>query len=350
MFDEKRYQDTFSQIHAPEETLSEVLKMTNQRNHNVIRFTRVLAIAAVITGMLATTAFAYVGFTQYENPMQMLKTFFGGDEYHVDEGGFVQTEIYYDSKWDVVLPTVEQVPVDKQVAEQDVSPYISGVGKSITDGGDTLTVEAHLYDSATGCGIIYYKLENPAGVGGYNLQLDGEVWWPAIQRVEVYDCWGKSFIIEEETTDTTLSVAHYYSSVYGDEKCIEVGFGGIDKCLYLPLDDGGGMKSISLASGDIRISAIGMNIHTENMGFLRTVDTDGTVLPPLVDHIDTLTIRYQDGTEYTVYRNTAQQWTQNYKYCIQNMDGNEVSYSFNRLIDVENVAAVIINETEFLAQ
>lgn len=346
MFDKKLYKEAFSQIHAPEETLSEVLKMTKKKNNNVIRFTRLIVIAAIITVMLATTAFAYVGFTQYENPMQMLKTFFGGDEYYVDDG-FAYTETYYDKVYNFVVPTEEHVPVDTKVAEEDVAPYISDVGKSITDDGDTLTVEAHLYDSATDCGIIYYTLENPEGVGGYNLQPDGEVWWPALQRVEAYNCFGKSFIIEDETTETTLSIAHYYSSVYGDEGCIRVGFGGGDEFLYLPLDDGGGMGAITLANGDIRVSAIGMKIDADNMEFLREYDTDGTLLPPLVDNFNSLTIRYKDGTEYIIDVDTDEQMTRNYKYCIVNMEGKLITYSFNRLINIDDVEAVIINDVEF---
>ena len=346
MFDEKLYKETFSQIHAPEETLSEVLKMTKKKSNNVIRFTRLIVIAAIITVMLATTAFAYVGFTQYENPMQLLKTFFGGEEYHLDDG-FTYTETYYDQVYNFVVPTEEHVPVNTKVAEEDVAPYISNVGRSITDGGDTLTVKAHLYDSATDCGIIYITLENPNGVSGYNLQKDGEVWWPALQRIEAYNCNGKSFIIENETTDTLLSVAYYYSGLYGDENCIRVGFGGGDEFLYLPLNDGGGMDAISLADGDILVSPIGIKIDASNMEFLRKTDVDGTLLPPLVGGLESLAIRYHDGSEYLIHMDTAGQLTENYKYCICSPDNATITYSFNRLIDVDEIEAVIINGVEF---
>lgn len=347
MFDEKLYREAFSQIHAPEETLSEVLKMTKMKNSGAIRFARLIVIAAIITVMLATTAFAYVGFTQYENPMQMLKTFFGGNEYRVDEGGFVGTETYYDKTWDVILPTVEQIPVDEQLAQQEVAPYVSDVGNSITDSGDTLTVQAHLYDSATDCGIIYMTLENPNGVSGYRLQWDGEVWWPALERVVAHNCSGKNFIIADETTDTKLSIAHYYSGLYGDENCIRVGFGEGDEFLYLPLLDGGGMEAVSLAEGDTHVSAIGMKIKADRMEFLRKVDTNGTLLPPNVDRIDSLIIRYLDGSEYVIHVDNDEQYTQNYRYSIQNMEGSERTYSFNRLIDVSLIEAVIINDVEF---
>lgn len=347
MFDSKLYKETFSQVQASGETLSEVLNMTKRNKYNGARTARLVLIAAVVTAMLATTAFAYVGFTQYENPMEMLKTFFGGEEYTVDQGGFVRTETYYDMEWDVVLPTVEQVPVDENLAEEKVSPYISDVGSSITDDGDTLTVEAHLYDSATNCGIIYITLENPNGVSGYNLQLDGEVCWPALQRVEVYNCHGKSFIIEEETTDTKLSIAYYYSALYGDEGCIRVGFGGGEEFLYLPLDDGGGMDAIALAGGDIVVSPIGMKLDVSGMEFLCKTDTDGTLLAPMVDNIKTLTIRYKDGTEYVIHENTDEQETENFKYCIQTDTAATRTYSFNRLIDIDQVEAVIINDVEY---
>lgn len=348
MFDKKLYLDTFSQVHAPEETLSEVLKMTDKKNkNNVVRVTRILMFAAIITVMLATTVFAYVGFTRYENPMQMLRTFFGNEEYHIDKGGFMGTETYYDLHWDVVYPTIEQIPMDEQLAEEQVAPYISDVGNSITDNGDTLTVQAHLYDSATDCGIIYMTLENPGGVHGYNLQWNGEVTWTGLERVVAHNCWGKNFIIEEETTDTKLSIAHYYSGLYGDENCIQVGFGGGKDFLMLPLTDGGGMEAASLADGDICVSAIGIRIRADDMEFLRKTDTDGTLLPPCVDNIKSLIIRYQDGSEYVVHMNTKEHQTENYKYCIGTMEGTERTYSFNRLIGVEKIEAVIINDVEF---
>ena len=350
MFDQERYKETFDQVQASEETLSEVLKMAkkqNNNNHYGRRAARMLLVAVVACALLATTAFAYVGFTQYENPMELLRTFFGSDEYHVDQGGYVRTETYFDLEWDVVEPTVEHVPVDTKVAEEDVAPYVSDVGKSVTYGDYTLTVEAHLYDSATDCGVVYYTLENPNGVSGYSLQSDGEVWWPDGEKVIIQNCFGKNYIIENETTDTKLSVAHYYCGVYGDDNYIQVCFSTEEDGLILPLNDGGGMSSIMLAEGDILVSPISIRINAEKMDFLRQYDTDGTLLPPRVDNIESLVIEYKDGTEYVVEMDTDDQLTSNYTYVIQTSYGDGVSYTFNRLIDLDNVEKVIINETEF---
>lgn len=348
MFDEKLYQETFSQVRASEETLSEVLNMTKRnKQHSGVRMTRILVAAVIAAATLATTAFAYVGFTRYENPMQMLNTFFGCDDYHIDQGGFVRTETYYDLEWDIVEPTVEHVPVNTKVAEEDVAPYVSDVGKSITSDGDTLTVEAHLYDSATNCGVIYFTLENPDGVRGYDLQQDGEVWWPGGERVVMRNCFGKNYIIEEETTDTRLSVAHYYCGLYGDGPYIEACFGAQEEGLILPLNDGGGMNSIMLSEGDILLSPISIQVDARKMEFLRQYDTDGTLLPPMVDNIESLIIRYMDGTEYIIEMDTEDQWIANYTYVLCDMYGSEISYTFNRLVNLDEVEAVIINDVEY---
>lgn len=348
MFDSKLYKETFSQVRASEETLSEVLNMSKKyRNGHVSRGARLLIAAAIATCLLATTAFAYVGFTRYENPMELLGTFFGSEEARTDPGQIVH-ETYYDLEYDLVQPTVEHVPLDEALAEEQVAPYISDVGNSVTYRDYTLTVEAHLYDSATDCGIIYYTLENPNGVSGYQLQYDGEVWWPGGELIVVNNAHGKNYIISDETTDTKLSVAHYYSSVYGEENCIRIGFRSHENDLILPLEDGGGLRALVLADGDIQLSAIGIRINAESMEFLQEYDSDGTLLPPMVDNIESLIIRYQDGSEYLVYRDMEGQSVQNYAYCIQDMYGEACSYTLNRLVDVDQVEAVIINDMEYL--
>lgn len=343
MFDPKMYKETFAQVQASEETLSEVLKMTKKQNHNYgRRFTRMLVIAAVVTAMLATTAFAYVGFTQYENPMQMLDAFFGSAEYKIDEGGYVRTETYYDQEWDIVEPTVEHVPVDTRVAEEDVAPYVSGVGQTVTYQDYTLTVEAHLYDSATECGVIYYTLENPNGVRGYDLQLDGEVWWPGGELIVMRGCHGKNYIIEEETTDTCLSVAHYYCGIY--EEYIEACFSAQEEGLMLPLTDGGGMDALAAADGQIAISPVAIRITVTDMEFL-CWKADGTYSSDKENHIDYLAIRNKDGTEFIIQ--SDEPYMNNTMYALITYDGNVVSYAFNRLIDIDQVEAVIINDVEY---
>ena len=74
-----------------------------------------LLAAVLITLSLATTVFAYVGFTKYDNPIEMLKTFYGNEELESIEGG----EVYIDDPYKpytVVQPTIERVPLDEDLA------------------------------------------------------------------------------------------------------------------------------------------------------------------------------------------------------------------------------------------
>ena len=135
-----------------------------------------LLAAILIVFMMATTVFAYVGFTQYENPIEMLKTFYGNEELESIDGG----EVYIDDPYKpytVVQPTIERVPLDEELA-MEVTPPIAAVGQSVSWGDYTLTIQAHQHDKNLGAGTIYYTVENPNGVEGYGTQFDGELWCP----------------------------------------------------------------------------------------------------------------------------------------------------------------------------
>ena len=60
------------------------MQKISAKNANPVRRRRnwsvYLLAAVLITLSLASTVFAYVGFTQYDNPIKMLKTFYGNEE------------------------------------------------------------------------------------------------------------------------------------------------------------------------------------------------------------------------------------------------------------------------------
>ena len=70
MFDEKMIRETYSALHASEDTLSEVLKVRNQRKH--FHPYRVVLIAAVFALILGVTAVAQSAFMKKNNPDDML--------------------------------------------------------------------------------------------------------------------------------------------------------------------------------------------------------------------------------------------------------------------------------------
>lgn len=341
MFDSKRYKEAFSQVQASGETLSEVLNMTKKyRNDYGRRGVRMLLVAAVVVSLLATTVFAYVGFTQYENPMEMLKIFFGADEYTLVTGETTTYQDAYGNDVVVELPAEEKVPIDEEVAATQVAPYISDVGKSVVFDGYTLTVEAHLYDSATNCGVVYYTLENSNGVSGYEVFDDGEIWWPGGEMVYISDIGNGQgcYIVENETTQTKLAVAFYYCGADGLDSVSVAFYADESNALVLPLNDGGGMESISFADGSITLSPVALRVNAENMEFLYE-NAD------IYCDISRLVIRYADGTEYVLY--SDEPYIDNTTYALNIYDGTVVSYTFNRLVDINAVEAIIINNVEF---
>ena len=332
--------------YAHERYIQEAGTMMDMKNcrSGLRRVTRGLLIAAVISAMLASTVFAYVGFTRYENPMQMLKIFFGADGYAVDDGA-VQEMTYYDLTWDAVWPTVEHVPVDSEVAAE-IAPFISAVGESLQYEDYKLTVDAHQYDSATNCGVIYYFIENPNGLRGYEVQASGEVWWPGGELVNLRGASWKNYIIEGDTTDTKLSVASYYCDAEREKGIIEIRFFQEDDTLKLQLNDGGGMKT-RVYQDSISVSPMAIRIHLPDFTFLGYHFEDGIYMPPVDDvKINYLALRFEDQTEYILLNRVEGQCIENTKYALIN-ENADVFYVFNRLVDMDALSSVVINDEEF---
>lgn len=302
---------------------------------------RGLLVAAIVVTMLATTAFAYTGFVVYENPRAMLEAFFGTQpEVH---GENCQCE-----KCTNTFPEFQREELDAATAMEDVAPFISQVGDSVTDEvmGNRLTVDAYTYDPNTHCGLVYCTLENEKGrTLTYNLQPDGEIY--DISPSSNQPC--KEYLIQAESTATSLKIACYFirdESVSGDY--FRIGFNGIIRenteeettdYLYLPLTDND-MKCLTLADGKITLSPIGLTVgdlacaREENRNELKISD---------------VTIRYQDGTEYVVLKDGESGMTVNYGYALSGGDDYWMIFALNRVVDLDQVAAVIINGTEFPA-
>lgn len=311
-----------------------------------------ILIAAIIASM-AITAFAYVGFTRYGNPIEMLASFFGNEQLYSSEGGVVENDDYT-----VVQPTIERIPLDEEMAQRLAAPFIADVNKSISYDGYTLTVVAHQYDSVTACGVIYYTIENPAGISGYEVQYDGSIWWPDGSRTRVGNCYGEDYLLENESTDTKLSIAHYYMRTPADtENYLTVEFTSHlrgeqmssdeekafeERCkpINLSMDDGGGMLGMVFGDGAIRVSPIAIRIDVKKMEFLTKKVGDKQ---PHSDEIHNLIIRYKDGSEYVINGDNIS----NYAYACSSSDGSEISLIFNRLVDVERIEFVQINGAKF---
>ena len=325
-------------------------------------FSVYLLAAVLIVLLMATTVFAYVGFTQYENPLQMLKAFYGNEEMESIAGG----EVLIEDPWKpytVVQPTIERVPLDEELA-QEVTPPIAAVGQSVSWGDYTLTIQAHQHDKNLGAGTIYYTVENPNGVGGYGTQFNGEVWWPNGEVMYLRGASWKNFIIPSETTDTKLSVACYYHGTQWLEKWrtqdyFEMCFYHTDTTIQLP-KCASEEETTALISpnGEILITAMGMDVRIQDMEFLQydtIIDADG-IECPLVNEADInyVAVQFSDGSEYIVEKDKNGEFIDNCAHIsIFTQDytfGRHITYMFNRIIDPSLVTGVVINETVFPVQ
>ena len=322
-------------------------------------FSVYLLAAILIVFMMATTAFAYVGFTRYENPLAMLKTFYGNEEMTDFEG----REVYVDDEYKpytVVLPTIERVPLDEELAEE-VTPPIAAVGQSVSWGDNTLTIVAHQHDKNLGAGTIYYTVENPNGVEGYYTQFDGNLSWSGGEIMSLRGGSWENFIIPGETTDTKLSVACYYHGTewldeWRDNDYFEMHFYNTDEIIQLP-KYASEENTIALMSenGEILVSAIGMEMRIQDMAFLQydtIIDADGDECPLLNEAlIDYVAVRFTDGSEYVVDKDKDGELISNcMDISIYQQDytfGDTITYMFNRIIDPNLITAVVVNETVF---
>ena len=117
--------------------------------------------------------------------------------------------------------------------------------------------------------------------------------------------------------------------------------------LVIELPENDPMPAVHAGEGSITVTPISIQIDVTDLDFLHEV-SDGQVWIH-GDNVDTVVIRYMDGTEYVV----EDGYTLNYTFSLigSATRGEEDNYNmrtnmFNRIIDVDKIDAVIINGTE----
>lgn len=365
------------------------------KTHSARKIFRNLLIAAVLVSMLAITAYA-AGYLLFDSPEEMLSTIFG-DQTGFDHKGVTHWtdpekpgEVYD-------TPAFDRVPVDEEVMQSEAAPRVTPVGQSISWKGYTLTVDANLYDPATKCGLLTYTIENPDGLPHYEVANNGKVYFPDGEIVHINQ-YGYSYVIQDQTTQNKLTATCYYQlrnpnsdnlelTIYQwaiispdemdqilegliaqakqevtQEEAIEmlkaeIGTENYDmyatsvtqqeledaayfeianakfkeqyQCpdkITIPEAALGEMSSITLADGKIKVSPIAICV-------------DATDMQDYPNGCIAVTkIRFKDGTEYLV-RDDA---TANYMFAVGSTD-RDVTFMFNRMIDVKEIAAVILD-------
>ena len=320
----------------------------SMRRH-VRRFSAAL-IAAVLVLALSVTAFAYVGFVVYENPAAMLNAFFGENTRSKSEGLIEHGE---NGALTVALPGWERVPVDATLADELIAQYISAEASIISWDGYTLSVEANLYDARTQSGLLYYSIENPAGVTGYLVRGQSSVLFQE-GSISFYPClsggWaGEDYLDAARSTDTKIYICRYYVGSEGLTGNKELGDlelqvransdGEILGSAVLNYENESNIAGLSVADGSIVLSPIGIRIYNAKLGH------------EAVNDISNIVLHYNDGTEYVVLDNdgTPEHFTDNTTCGLLDSvsDPARVTFTFNRLVDINSLSSVSVNGTSY---
>lgn len=329
MFDEKLIREAYSALHASEDTLSEVLKVKKGRKH--FHPYRVVLIAAVIALALGVTAVAQSAFMKKEDPEDMLTAAYSETETPTQQGR-VEFDQYGQM---IVYPGWDRAAFDPALAEKYVTPYIGACGESMNWQDYTITVEGYLFDSVTRSGILYYRIENPNGVGGYYLQENGEFCWAEESEITcgVVEA-GREYIDRERSTASAVYLSAFFV-LTGEEDSAEITLWDEKKqqgSLVVELFDGGGMAWAADGGETVTVSPIGLKIDLDYFGDEYIANAP-----------QKLTLHYLDGSSYTVYDEDALLY--NRMYALQS--GSTLTVSFDRIVDVEKLSTVEIDGMVF---
>jgi len=354
-------------------------------------------VAAVLTiCMLAVTAYAAAGYLLFDSPEDMISAIFGDKTGFDHSEGSIRPDPEGPPSGIIVEPTYDRVPADEDVVASEAAPLVDAVGQSISWEGYTLTVDANLYDAVTKCGLLTYTVENPSGLH-YDLQSNGEVWFPTGEIVGINQ-YGRSYIIQDKSSDTKLSATYYYQLRDPNTTDLEIGFNqwasitqkqieqrieelkqelrkefseeealahrkmslgnqwewfeenytreeNIDAAyeawayerleevttspdkIIIPEAPQGEMSNISLGDGAVTLSPIAATIRKqeiENLG---------------ESFMGLFKIRFADGSEYVVQDG----YVENRVFAVTDSEERELTYMFNRIIDVNEVVSVIVD-------
>ena len=290
----------------------------------------------------------------------------------------VHTEVFVDDKYGLEIPITyperEYVEVDQEKAaellkeDKQFEPY-----SFTTRGGTTITVDYVVSDG--NAAVLSMILENKDGLEGFVYdQLNNEskgAWFSNDSRLSITIGSGQLIYVDIDNSTPERAVCYVYSALaYSDYEgrrsfpisiieypCSKGEFFGYEgyqntypegkpekrentqterhDFLVSELQD---KASFSGAEGEIEISPISMKV-----AFYEQTHMDNTY---------SVRIAYRDGTEYDVWERSwpdheNDKYIDNTGYIIGDGYGGGDLYIFNRLVDVDGIEAIYINDVEY---
>lgn len=340
MHDRELFEKTFSALHASPDTLTEVRKtMQNEKKtRRALGKGAVIAIAAALTLTVAVAAGVVTLIKANVTPAD-----------HVDDATHhaftddidAATPVVDDGKGGLVpVPDMERIPGDVQTTQRLVGQYLSKLDAEMTVDGNTIKLGTFLIDE-NGLGLLTYSVENPSGAGytdvGYGEGIDLPL-QPTLHfrsPDEGNALFAKCYVDKGTSTDTCLNVVLYFAA----DKSFRQG-----DLLYVTMQDELGqpysiavqprtyvpVATLTSGSETLTLSPLGMSIRNAH--------------PDREPLVDELTLRYQDGSEFTVESSSRSlmNWVVG---CMRGSDDvpfADNTYVFDRLVDVDAVASVTL--------
>ena len=336
MIDKQNFRDTFDQVRADPALLSEVLNMTTQKKpHRPMKFTRTLLIAAVLICALTVSVAAADILTRKltGDTVSIMDSFFGDSGSYANSGGIVEYDDY--GKLAKNIPAWSREPLDMEAAERLIAPYLYTLTENtVTVDGFTYTIHAVLYDSSTKSFLVRWSVENPDGLGKYGIGENGE--FSVQEGSDIFAVvGGRDYIDTVHSTDTKLYISSYAVDWQEDLTCELGRWYDWDKgtedawCdtvkLTVPRDDRGGMPTVR--GKNVTLSPVAVRFDKAH-----------------VDDMEECVIRFADGSEYVLFSDAD--FVQNTTYGLGDSSGKYAVYTFNRIVDVTEVTAIILNGEE----
>ena len=362
-----RLSQAFDLLAAPDRTYEKVIDMTRENqgtnvSHQHVgthRMTRraFVACAALSVAAIGTVAYAAVNTDFFQTAF--------GDKGQPD---IEAHEVVLENGTSYAMPARQWVGIDSDDAERLLGDYVEPIGDSIAYKGYALTLGACVVDE-NGLGVASFELCNPDGVqlvknvpyeyGMVEFEKDCPV--GAIAMMDAAGTThvnGRCFFDRDASTDTDVVGASYFDIGRGDGTPEEQGVSwmlthrdGYDAPGELDLISFHPSKFVPtrlFISEDedvaVSISPIGMVIDTPNdSGCEFEVEIEATGETVIARHPEWMTtnirIVFVDGTEYIV-RGTD---VSNTTFGSVADDFSSQSVIFNRLVDPERVASVVVN-------
>ena len=386
-FDEKCYKETMDCLHASDDVLEEVLKMTENknaerekiqdegqetrhqneygknnrsRNNNRHWHPARVAAAAVVLCAVAGTMFSTEISTYAEEAIHFIEAKLSpASESDVEtfaDAALGDKSISTDhaertnSSGEVLNdPDSQRVAVDSVVANELLSGNVQNVDATVEVGGYTFDFEQLVVDK-NGNGMLSYTISNPDGIKDWYESGYGEInfnWYsnpdggladPTIYSESGEELDSRLLLRSDISTDTELHVVACFTGNLQENEGIRLDLikakDNEDAGQWTVLDQ----KSVSF---DVTDKLDGVALTDENgdaaeVSPIGLTVWDATADENIEDVPDSITLKYTDGTEYVIDGEDA------YNTVVSLKDNGKSWYVFNRLVDTGKIQSLDI--------